>query len=105
MHSRLLIPPAPPPLTLTERQLDCLVDDLARHLGWIGYHTYDSRRSEKGFPDRVYVRERVIFIEFKTERGRVRPEQVTWGQRLLGAGAEYHLIRPSDWQKVLEVLQ
>jgi hypothetical protein len=102
---RILVPPAPPPLDITERQWDALVDDLARFLGWRSYHTHDSRRSEKGFPDRVYVRDRVIFLELKTERGRVKLEQVAWGEALVRAGAEYYLIRPSDWALVLDVLQ
>ena len=55
---------------LTEKQFMTAVVEMARMLGWLVYHTHDSRRSEAGFPDIVAVRrERVVFIELKTEKG------------------------------------
>ena len=47
------------------------VVDLARTLGWRVYHTYDSRRSQPGFPDLVLVRERILFLELKSETGKL----------------------------------
>lgn len=38
--------------------------------GWMVYHTYDSRRSDAGFPDLVMVRGgRIIFAELKYDKG------------------------------------
>lgn len=71
---------------------------------WWEWHCYDSRRSRKGFPDYVFIRERVIYVEFKREKGRVTPAQVDVGRRLVAAGAEYHLWRPSDRNEILRVL-
>ena len=35
----------------TEKGFQAAVVELARLRGWLVYHTYDSRRSAKGFPD------------------------------------------------------
>lgn len=47
--------------------------------GWRVYHTYDSRRSEPGFPDLVLVRPpRVLFVELKVGRRRLTDDQTAW---------------------------
>lgn len=73
----------------------------ARDLGWaLRYHTYDSRKSAKGFPDLVIVHERqrrVIFSELKKETGRQSPEQEDWERALVAAGQEFYLWRPTQW--------
>ena len=73
----------------------------ARDLGWsLRYHTYDSRKSAKGFPDLVLVHERqrrVIFSELKKETGRQSTEQEDWERGLLAVGQEFYLWRPTDW--------
>lgn len=55
---------------------------LAANYGWTHrYHTYFSDRSERGFPDAVMVRpstHQILFVEFKTMRGTLRPSQVGW---------------------------
>lgn len=58
----------------------------------------------EGFPDLVLARERVVFAELKSERGKVQPEQSDWLERLRAAGAEAHLWRPSSWDDVVAVL-
>ena len=72
------------------------------------YHTWDSRRSEPGFPDCVIVLPaEVIFAELKTQKGRVSTDQRRWLNDLHGARARCYLWRPSHWlsdsiQKVLD---
>lgn len=82
---------------MTERHLQDNIVRLAKLLGWLCYHTHDSRKSTAGFPDLVLVRQyrqpgRALFAELKTERGRLSPAQETWCHAL---GA--HIWRPSDW--------
>lgn len=72
--------------------------------GWLGlhvYHTYDSRRSQAGFPDLVIVGPHgVIFAELKSTKGRVSVTQQEWLDRLAAADARVHLWRPEDWPVV-----
>lgn len=71
---------------------------LARHLGFLAYHTHDSRRSEKGFPDLVLVKEgRLIFAELKRQKGTYGPGQEDWLKALDSTCAEVYTWRPLDW--------
>ena len=82
----------------TEREFQNAVCTAARALGLLVYHTHDSRRSEPGFPDLVIVGARgFIFRELKTDKGRMRPEQVAWIERLQLARADADVWRPSHW--------
>ena len=68
--------------TISEAEFQTHVEQLAKLLGWEVYHTRDSRRSRKGWPDLVLVRERILFVELKSETGELRPEQRIWLARL-----------------------
>ena len=81
------------------------VVDAARRLGWSVYHTFDSRRSASGFPDLVLVRDRIIYVELKSAKGRQSAAQMAWAHALSAAGAEVYLFRPDDWPEVEEVLR
>ena len=79
----------------TEKQFQSIVVAEVKKRGWMIYHTYDSRRSAPGFPDLVLVRERVLFRELKTEKGRLTPAQKEWQDALIEGGADYSVWRPS----------
>ncbi len=103
----LLLHGAPPPFTpemargMSEATLQTSVTGLAQSLGYLCYHTHDSRRSQPGFPDLVMVRAisgRLIFAELKTERGRQSVQQREWERALHASGqGEVYLWRPTDW--------
>lgn len=62
-----------------EARLQVQVIRHARRLGYRAYHTYDSRRSEGGFPDLVLVKPpRVVFIELKVGRKQLTDRQQAW---------------------------
>lgn len=83
---------------MTEKQLLDAVRDACGWSGVLCYHTFDSRRSERGFPDCVIVGSRgVLWRELKTERGRLTADQRTWLDRLTEAGGDVGVWRPSDW--------
>jgi hypothetical protein len=89
---------------MSEADLQTNVLDAVRKLGGIAYHTHDSRRSAKGFPDLVIVFPRtgaLLFVELKSTDGEVTAEQRQW-LAALRAGArlavrEVYLWRPEDW--------
>lgn len=89
---------------LTEKAWQAKVVEAAKWRRWNVYHTYDSRRSEPGFPDLVLVRgARLMFVELKTDKGRMTEAQLLWHARL-GACADVHVWRPSMWDEVDRLL-
>ena len=76
---------------------------LARPQGWKVYHTYDSRRSDPGFPDLVLCRDgRLLFWELKSIKGRMKPVQLEWINALIGcSGVEVGIYRPQDWDLIV----
>lgn len=86
------------PARMTERDLQAAVVQVARMLGWLCYHTYDSRRSSEGFPDLVLVHERsgaILFVELKSDHGRVTEDQRRW-LAALGIRGRSFVWRPAD---------
>lgn len=100
---------ATPLADVTEREWDAQLfasmKGLAPTLGWVlTYHTLRSKGSTSGFPDRVLIRDRVLFVELKTEKGPVSDSQSRWLTALASAGAEAYLWRPSDLDEIARVL-
>lgn len=102
----------------TEAEWQAQVIHLARGLGWTVWHFHDSRRQVRrrnqyelvgdadaaGFPDLVLARERLVFAELKSEKGRLTKLQKQAMAVLSETGVEVYLWRPSDWNVVCEVL-
>ena len=75
--------------------LDAHVRRLLRDLSLSGYHTKDSRRSARGYPDWTIAGPGgVIWRELKTQRGRVAPEQQAWLDILAAGGGNAGVWRP-----------
>jgi hypothetical protein len=92
---------------ILEKEWQHTVTDLAKKLGWLSYHTFNSRRSAHGFPDLVLLRDRVIFLELKRENrktSKLTVEQQVWVRWLINAGAEVYVVRPSHLQALADVL-
>lgn len=90
---------------MTEADLQRKVTDLAQTYGWLFYHTFDSRRSHKGFPDLTLVRgDRLVFMELKSDTGKTTPEQLVWLTRLSETPAEVYLVYPDHMQEVADIL-
>lgn len=87
---------------MNEKDFQNMVIGAARSLdpGMLIYHTYDSRRSEPGYPDLHLVSARFgisIFRELKTAKGRVSEPQKKWLQRMNDVGLDAAVWRPEDW--------
>lgn len=99
--------PLAPPKTLrdiTERELTGQLVQLATTLSWKRYHTWRSKHSAAGYPDETLVRDRVLFLELKTETGRLSEDQREWLRALRDADAEVYLIRPRHLDLIAHVL-
>lgn len=83
---------------MSEAELQRVVAEACARLHLSHYHTYDSRRSEPGFPDSVIVGQRIIYRELKSATGELKPEQRRWGARIAHAGGDWAVWRPRDWE-------
>jgi hypothetical protein len=75
------------------------VRGLAKVLGYMEFHPYDSRKSTPGWPDCTFVHPvtgRLLFRELKTEKGRLTPPQKAWLEALRTAGQDADVWRPCD---------
>ena len=82
----------------TEAQFQAWVMNLAKVHGWLVYHTYDSRRSLRGFPDIIAIRRgRMLALELKIEKGIPTPEQDAWLDAFMGVPfVRCGVFRPSE---------
>lgn len=99
----------------SEKDFQQAVIDYARLNNWIVYHTFRSDHSPAGFPDLVLCRQeigghgkarsRLLFLECKSERGRLTDRQDIW-LRWLGfvPGVVARVVRPSDWDWLVGTL-
>jgi hypothetical protein len=88
---------------ISEKRWQDDVLEIATLFDWRCYHTFDSRRSNPGFPDLILVRPPVLIAaELKTDKGRVSPAQQNW-LTTLGECHQIHtrLWRPADRDQVL----
>lgn len=92
---------------MTEAQLQQAVIECAQLLGWRVAHFRPALTARGwrtpvaadgvGFPDLVLVRDRVLFVELKSARGRIGVEQRAWQDALQAAGAVSAVWTPRDW--------
>lgn len=80
---------------MTEDELQAKVAGLCARLG---VNRYRSPRSmlNPGFPDLILWRDRLIFRELKTEKGRLSYRQSDVGGSLALAGQDWEVWRPED---------
>jgi len=93
--------------TISERAFQAQVIAAAEAMGYLCYHTHDSRRSQPGFPDLIMVRGyRMVALELKVGRNKPTPEQLVW----LAALKEVCQVdalwaKPDDWEQLMEILK
>ena len=91
---------------MSEGAFQQAIIDTARDRGWLVYHTYNSKRSEPGFPDLSLVKNgQIIMAEVKRQDGKLSPSQEKWLEALTECpGVEVHVWRPSDWDRIKQRL-
>lgn len=98
---------APPVPGERESEFQRRVEKLAKEHGWMCYHTYDSQKSEPGYPDLHCVhpdRGLSIYVELKTVTGKASQAQVRWLLALQKCGETVYLWSPDDWDEIERVL-
>lgn len=111
----------------SEAEFQRQVMALAKLHGWRRAHFHKARLSSgewltpvdgdgKGFPDILLVKRsrvksgvrspgRMLFVELKTETGRLTQDQQDWHDDLNAAGATAVVWRPRDWDLIVRELQ
>jgi hypothetical protein len=97
---------AEPSIKVTESQLQRQVETVLTGLGYLWFHDRSLqhatvRTSKPGFPDICAVHPKsgaLIFIELKSDKGKMRPAQLEWKDALLNSEAVYFgPIKPCDF--------
>lgn len=92
-------------LRQAEKTFQAQVIQLAKLWRWECYHTFDSRRSEAGFPDLVMTRKgRMIVAELKVEDNDPTPKQLMWLAAFRAMGVPTYAWWPKDWPEIERVL-
>jgi hypothetical protein len=82
---------------MSEDDLDARIRVLAAGLGLRRFHPFDSRKSDRGWPDLVLVGPGgILYRELKTETKSPTPAQQAWLDVLSAAGGNAACWRPSD---------
>ena len=101
-------------LNISEADFSRLVEDLLNTFGWQWCHFRPAKTDKgwrtalsghQGFPDYIAVEgNRLLFIELKSEKGKVSKAQLEWLEALRKATLEVYVWKPSDYEKVLDIL-
>ena len=92
----------------TEAEWQASIVEMATALGWLTYHTHDSRRSDKGYPDLTcsHPLHGVVWFECKRQaKPKITREQRDWIRTLQQSGNLAAIVRPSDADWVESVLR
>jgi len=93
-------------LEVSEKELREQVRDLCKVFGWKFHFTWLAIHSPKGFPDLVLRKPpHLIFAELKRESGKLTPSQEEWQEDLKACNQEVYVWRPSDFEKIAEILK
>jgi hypothetical protein len=97
-------------LAITEAELQALVVDLAHTYAWRVMHVRPSRvagdrwataTSIHGWPDLTLLGHgRALFVELKSETGRLSPDQREVIGHLRAAGLDARIWTPSSWAEI-----
>ena len=103
----------------TEEEWQAQLTSLAETLGYTWVHIRAARTLHgwrvpvsgplgSGWPDLALVnlrQRRVVFVELKSEAGKLHADQLAVGEHLRAAGQEWYCWRPGDLESAAAVLQ
>jgi hypothetical protein len=92
-------------MSLSEKELAQNIIREARLLCWRVHYAWTSVHSPRGWLDLVLCRLPVIlFVELKSEAGKLTTDQQSWLQALRGCGLHAYVWRPSDLEAMNQIL-
>lgn len=103
--------------SVSERQLAETVEEAFELYGWLWCHyTFGPNRSGNGFrthlrghagaPDYIACKNgRLMFVELKSQKGRLSQPQKLWRAELAKSCCEYYLVRPSGLDEFIEAIK
>ncbi len=95
--------PTLPTTDRLEREFAAEAIEALRAAGWYCRQVENQKRIEPGFPDWVCIRRgRVVFLEFKAQRGTQRKAQVEFMNEVRAHGGEYRVARA--WADVADMI-
>lgn len=84
---------------LTEKEIRAEIKEYLQRLRWFVFPITQRYMSYKGISDFIACKNGVVlFIEAKTKRGKLRPDQEKFGKNILDRGCHYFVAR--GWQDV-----
>jgi hypothetical protein len=94
------------PIDISEKEFMSKVIAYAVSRGFLVYHTHDSRRSEPGFPDLIFIRQsRWIVAELKTKGKKPTTAQSKWLKAFGAVCPEVFTWWPDDFKTIKEILK
>ena len=100
--------PQPSKIVVTEKDLREQVRDLCDLYRWKMYFSWTSIHSPRGFPDLVLVhpgKQRIIYAELKSDKGKLTSEQQEWIDVLWECGQDVYVWRPADIEEIARLLR
>ena len=88
-----------------ESDLQAKIERYCRDHGFYFFHDRSREQNAKGFPDLVIAMPagRVLWLELKSAKGRLRPEQKQVRLMLLALGQEWYEVR--SYRQFVEIVQ
>lgn len=77
-----------------ETQLKKQVKEYLKKTGWFVFHIRQGKHCYKGVSDDIGIREgQVVFLEFKTDKGKQSAEQILFEYQVKEHGGKYVILR------------
>jgi VRR-NUC domain len=104
-RSTVLLPAHPAAPSMTEKQFEGRLVEIAEAFGWDHYHPWLSIHSPTGWPDEAFLKPpQLIFVEVKSEKGKLTERQEYFIGLLRACGQRVYVWRPSDIAEAMEIL-
>jgi hypothetical protein len=90
----------------SEASFQATVKEAAETFGWLCIHFPAMLANPSGWPDLLCFRDgQCRVMELKAERGKLGLKQIEMIGRLAAVGVDVLVLRPSDWELIMAILE